>query len=296
MQQQQVVTAPQATSTADDSMLRRSWRQFKRHRLAVLGGVVVLLIIGLAILAPVVAPYDPYVQNLDMRLKQPGGPHLLGTDSFGRDLFSRILWGGRVSLSIALLSIALSILIGTVLGAISGYMGGAWDWGIMRLTDIFLAIPSLFIILIVVALIGPSFTLTVLMIAFAYWPSTARIVRAEFLSLRKRDFVEAAVALGVSTPRIMIRHVLPNAMAPIIVQATLQVARAIVLESGLSYLGLGAQPPIASWGNILAEGHGHLRMAPWIATFSGIAIWLTTLSFNFLGDGIRDALDPRLKL
>jgi peptide/nickel transport system permease protein len=194
---------------------------------------------------------------------------------------------------ISLGSIAGSVLIGLTLGVVAGFYGGLVDWIVMRCTDMVLCVPGLFIIMIMVAVFGPSFHMTIFVIAAVYWPSTARIVRAEFMKLRTQDFVESARALGAKDFRLIFTHLLPNATAPLIVQVTLQMAQAIVLESGLSYLGLGAQPPTPSWGNILADGHVWLRGAPWIATQAGMAIWITTLCFNFLGDGLRDALDPR---
>jgi peptide/nickel transport system permease protein len=273
----------------------RFWRHFRRHRLALAGAVAVAAITVVGMLAPIVAPYDHIAQDLSRRLQPPSVSHPLGTDTFGRDVLSRVIWGTRISLLIGVGAIALAIGLGTVLGAVAGFYGRRVDAAIMRVVDLFLAIPGLFVIMVIVAVVGPSLGLTVLLIASIFWPSTARIVRGVVLGLRAQDFVEAARAVGASSSRIILRHLLPNAAAPIIVQFTLQIARAIILESGLSYLGLGTQPPAASWGNILAEAQPHLRVAPWIATFSGMAIWLTTLCFNFLGDGLRDALDPRLK-
>lgn len=273
----------------------RFWRHFRRHRLAVGSAAAIGVAILAAAFAPWLAPYDHIAQDLNRRLQRPSLAHPLGTDTFGRDVLSRVIWGARISLTIGVGSIALAIAVGTALGAVAGFYGGRADWAIMRLVDFFLAIPGLFVIMVIVAVMGPSLTLTIALIASIFWPSTARIVRAVVLGLRAQDFVEAARAVGASGPRIIIHHLLPNAAAPVIVQFTLQIARAIILESGLSYLGLGTQPPAASWGNILAEAHPHLRVAPWIATFSGMAIWLTTLCFNFLGDGLRDALDPRLQ-
>ncbi|MBM3450339.1 MAG: ABC transporter permease [Armatimonadetes bacterium] len=274
----------------------RFWRQLRRHPLALGGGAAILFIFLVALLAPLVSPYDPIAQDLDKRLQGPSPSHWLGTDTFGRDVLSRIIWGARISLLIGVGSIALAIVVGTAFGAVAGFYGKRTDWTVMRIVDLFLAVPGLFVIMVIVALVGPSISLTVLLIAFIFWPSTARIIRAVVLALRAQDFVEAARAVGADGPRIIVRHILPNTAAPVIVQFTLQIARAIILESGLSYLGLGTQPPTPSWGNILSEAQPHLRIAPWVATFSGMAIWLTTLCFNFLGDGLRDALDPRLQV
>ncbi len=268
--------------------------RFARHRLAVVGIAVLTAIVAATLLAPFVAPTDPNAQNLMNTQAPPSTEHLFGTDAFGRDILSRVIWGGRVSLSVGFMAMLLSTLIGTTIGACAGFYGGRTDWLLMRFTDMFYSIPALFVILILVALFGPGFRMTVIAIGVVYWPSTARLLRAEFLKLRSEPFMEAARAIGSSSLRQITVHLLPNAMAPLIVQMTLQLAQAIVLESGLSYLGLGAQPPTPSWGNILAEGHLHLRFAPWIATFAGLLIWLTVLSFNLIGDGLRDSLDPTL--
>lgn len=260
--------------------------------IGLLGAVTICLV---AIAAPHVAPYSYRAQNLSDRLQGLSGAHWLGTDSFGRDIFSRLLWGARVSLSISLGAVSISFFVGLVIGIIAGFYRGVWDWLLMRFTDMFLCVPALFVIMILVAVLGASYYMTIGVIAAVYWPATARLVRAEFLRLRERDYVIAARAIGVSDPRLIFVHFLPNAMAPLIVQVTLQLAAAIVLEAGLSYLGLGAQPPTPSWGNILADGHAWLRSAPWIATVAGIAIWITVLCFNFLGDGLRDSLDPKMR-
>ena len=275
-------------------MQQKAVTRFIRHRLAVLGFVVLATILLAALFAHYVAPHDPNLQDLQNTRLAPTTRHPFGTDAFGRDVLSRVIWGGRVSLSVGFLAMLLSTGIGVLLGATSGFYGGRTAWLIMRFTDMFYSIPALFLILMLVALFGPGFRMTTIAIGVVYWPATARIVRAEFLRLKTEPFLEAAQAIGASPLRQVVSHLLPNAMAPLIVQMTLQLAQAIVLESGLSYLGLGAQPPTPSWGNILAEGHLHLRFAPWIATFSGLFIWLTVLSFNLIGDGLRDALDPKL--
>jgi len=275
-------------------VLRIIWHRFVRHRLAVFGLIGTVIICLIAILAPYVSPYSYRQQNLPHRLESFSSSHWLGTDSFGRDVFSRLLWGARVSLSISLGAVSISFLVGLAIGTLSGFYGGFWDWVLMRFTDMFLCVPALFVIMILVAVFGSSYYMTIAVIAAVYWPATARLVRAEFLRLRAQDFLAAARAVGVGDGRLILVHLLPNAAAPLIVQITLQIAAAIVLESGLSYLGLGAQPPTPSWGNILADGHAWLRTAPWIATVSGVAIWVSVLCLNFLGDGLRDSLDPRL--
>ncbi len=275
-------------------MYQEVLERFLRHKVAVVGGVALSIIILAAIFAPYVSPHDAFKQDIANTRQPPDSTNLFGTDAFGRDVLSRIIWGGRVSLAIGFLAMLLSSVIGVTIGSLAGFYGGGAEWLLMRLTDMFYSIPALLLILILVAVFGPGFWMTVLAIGLVFWPATARVVRAEFLKIRSEPYVEAAQALGASPSRLIFLHFLPNAMAPLIVQMTLQLAQAIVLEAGLSYLGLGAQPPFPSWGNILAEGHMHLRTAPWIATFGGVFIWITVLSFNFIGDGLRDSLDPSL--
>lgn len=269
------------------------WRRFKRNRLALVGGFVVLIVLLTAAFAPYVATHSYSRQSLRTRLSAPSAEHVLGTDGYGRDVFSRVVWGSRVSLQIGFGATGLAITIGVVLGALAGYYGGVVDNTIMRFTDVMMCIPALFLSLTIIALFGASITNTMIVIGVIYWTRTCRIVRGEFLALRKRDFTEAARAIGSSDLRIIFRHLLPNALAPIIVQATLFIAQVILIESSLSFLGLGAQPPVASWGNMLTEGYKFLTIAWWIATFPGFAILITVLGFNLLGDGLRDALDPK---
>jgi peptide/nickel transport system permease protein len=269
----------------------RLWRSQR----GLVGGLVVALIIAVGTLAPAIAPYSYSTQSLLTRLERPSAAHWLGTDGFGRDILTRVIWGGRVSLEIGLLATGLSVIVGTVLGGIAAYFGGAVDTAIMRVADVFMAIPALFLILVVVALFGAGLTNTAAVIGLVTWAQVARIVRGECLSLRARDFVDAARALGASHRRILGRHVLVNALPVIIVQATLLLGQTILIESGLSYLGLGAQPPLPSWGNMIVEGRQFLASAWWVATFPGVAIFVTVLGFNLFGDGLRDALDPRLR-
>jgi peptide/nickel transport system permease protein len=245
-------------------------------------------------LAPAIAPYSYSTQSLLQRLQPPSPTHWLGTDGFGRDVLSRTIWGSRVSLEIGLFATALSLVVGTVVGSLAGYLGGAVDTGIMRVADVFLSVPALFLILIVVALFGASLANTALVIALVTWAPVARIVRSECLSLRAREFVHAAHALGAGHARILGRHVLINALPVIVVQTSLLLGQTILIESGLSYLGLGAQPPLPSWGNMVVEGRQFLASAWWIATFPGLAIFVTVLGFNLFGDGLRDAFDPAL--
>jgi peptide/nickel transport system permease protein len=254
--------------------------------------LVTFLIAGFA---SVLAPNDPGKTEVSLKLKPPSFEHYLGTDQLGRDVFSRMLYGSRVSLSVGFVAVAISILIGILVGAVAGYYAGWVDSFVMRFVDIMLCFPSFFLILTVVALLGPSLFKVMVVIGITSWMGTSRFVRAEFLSLRERDYVQAAKALGVKDSRIIFRHILPNALAPVFVTATLDVATAILVEAGLSFLGFGVQPPAPSWGNILTEGRTYIFDAWWLTIFPGLAILITVLSFNLLGEGLRDALDPRLR-
>jgi peptide/nickel transport system permease protein len=266
-----------------------------RHRRGLIGGAAVVLMLLTGVLAPLIAPHGYSNQSLLQRLQPPSAAHWLGTDGFGRDVLSRVIWGTRVSLQIGFLATALALLVGTALGSAAGYFGGAADTAIMRAADAFMAMPALFLILVVVALFGASLLNTALVISLVTWAQVARVVRAECLSLRGREFIDAAHALGAGHARILGRHLLLNAMPVIIVQATLLLGQTILIESALSYLGLGAQPPLPSWGNMVVEGRQFLASAWWIAAFPGLAIFLTVLGFNLFGDGLRDALDPALR-
>ena len=269
--------------------------RFTRNRRGLVGGVVVAIMLTAGALAPALAPQSYSAQSLLHRLQPPSAAHWLGTDGFGRDVLSRVIWGSRVSLEIALGATALSLVVGTTVGSVAGYFGGAVDTAIMRAADVFLSVPALFLILIVVALFGASLANTALVIALVTWAPVGRIVRSECLSLRNRDFVHAAAALGAGHARILGRHLLLNALPIVIVQASLLLGQTILIESGLSYLGLGAQPPLPSWGNMVVEGRQFLASAWWIATFPGLAIFVTVLGFNLFGDGLRDASDPTLR-
>jgi len=266
-----------------------------RNRRGLLGGIVVAAMLAAGLLAPVVAPYSYSAQSLLQRLKPPTVAHWLGTDGFGRDILTRVIWGARVSLEIGFLATGLAIAVGTAVGGAAGYFGGAVDTGIMRVADVFMSVPALFLILVVVALFGASLLNTAMVVGLVTWAPVARIVRGECLTLRARDFVEAARALGASHGRILGRHVLVNAVPAIIVQGTLLLGQTILIESGLSYLGLGVQPPTPSWGNMVVEGRQFLGSAWWVSTFPGMAIFATVLGFNLFGDGLRDALDPALR-
>lgn len=278
-----------------DSQTKTFWKYFKRNRLAVGGLLMILLIFFVAGSASLIAPYDPGKTDVSSKLKPPSLQHLLGTDQLGRDVFSRMLYGSRISLSVGFVAVAISIFIGILVGAVAGYYGRWVDSILMRFVDIMLCFPTFFLILTVVALLGPSIFNIMLVIGITSWMGTSRFVRAEFLSLRERDFVQAAKALGIKDRRIIFKHILPNGLAPVFVTATLDVATAILVEAGLSFLGFGVQPPAPSWGNILTEGRTYIFDAWWLTLFPGFAILITVLSFNLLGEGLRDALDPRLR-
>ena len=248
-----------------------------------------------AVAAPLLAPHDPDALHLDAILAPPSSDFWLGTDRLGRDVFSRLLYGGRVSLWVGFVAVGISSLIGVTLGLVSGYFRGWVDEAIMRLVDVMLCFPSFFLILSVIAFLEPSLTNIMIVIGLTSWMGIARLVRAETLSLREREFVDAARLAGCSTARILWRHILPNALAPVLIAATLGIAGAILVESGLSFLGLGVQPPDASWGNMLQEGKAALETAPWLSVYPGIAILLTVLGYNLLGESLRDLSDPRLK-
>lgn len=273
------------------------FKMLSKNRMAMLGFTILIVLVLLAIFADVIADYDTVVikQNLSERLMPPNGKHWLGTDEFGRDIFARIIHGARVSLKVGLLAISISILVGGFLGAISGYYGGIIDNTVMRIMDIFLAVPSILLAIAIVSALGPSIMNLMISISVSYIPTFARIVRASVLSVRDQEFIEAARAIGASNLRIILRHIIPNSLAPVIVQGTLGVAGAILSIAGLSFIGLGIQPPAPEWGSMLSGGRQYLRYAWWVTTFPGIAIVITILSLNLLGDGLRDALDPKLK-
>ena len=275
------------------SNLRRSVDRFLRNRLAVIGLAFVVLIGAASVLAPWLTPYDIATQDVVNRLQPPSASHLLGTDEFGRDVLTRILYGGRVSLAVGLSSVVILVLIGVSVGIASGYFRRL-DGPLMRLVDLFLSIPGLFLLLLLVALFGTGQRNTILFIAFTNWMATARLVRAQVLSLREREYVLASWAVGAGPFAAIRRHFLPNIADVVMVQATLTISLVILLESSLSYLGLGTQPPTPTWGNMLSSGRNYMRAAWWVTTFPGLAIFFTVMAFNFVGDGIRDALDRRL--
>jgi peptide/nickel transport system permease protein len=273
-----------------------AWRRFKRHRLAIISLIILLALGALTLLVGVISQYGFAQQNLFARVKGPSGAHWFGTDALGRDEFTRVLYGGRISLLVGL-SVALSAgAVGAVVGAIAGYYGGWIDNGLMRVTDLFLSIPFLVVLIIAANALGGSLFDIVLILSLFFWMPDARIVRGVFLSMKEKEFVEAARASGASSMRIIFYHMLPNAMGPIIVNATLSVAAAILTESALSFLGFGVQPPTPTWGNLLNNSRQFTQLAPWLVWFPGLAILITVLCVNFLGDGLRDALDPHQRL
>ena len=271
------------------------WRRLKRNRAAIVGGIIVLLFVAIALFAPLIAPYPPDEGDLTQRLSPPGREHLLGTDPLGRDLLSRVIYGARISLQIQVVSVVIALVIGTLLGLIGGYYGGKSDHVIMRLMDILLAFPGIFLAISIIAVLGPGLTNLMLAAGIYSVPQFARIVRGSVLALKEKEFVEAARAVGESDVDILFRYILPNSMAPIIIQTTLRMATVLLTASGLSFLGLGVQPPMAEWGAMLSNARAYLITAPHVATVPGLAIMLVVMGFNLFGDGLRDSLDPRLR-
>ena len=272
---------------------RGEWRRFTANRRALAGAVVLVGLALSALLAPVLAPYDPTEQRAGAVAGPPSAAHPMGTDNFGRDVLSRALWGGRISQLVGLLSMAVSVVVGIVVGGLAGFYGRGIDGALMRLTETVVTFPTFFLLITLVAVFGARLWLLVLAIGLTSWPITARVVRAEFLSLREREFVEAARALGAGGLRIIVRHILPNVVPVIVVAATLRVAYVILVEAGLSYLGVGVPPPAASWGGMVADGREYLFRAWWISFFPGLFIFLTVMTYNLVGDGLRDAFDPQ---
>jgi peptide/nickel transport system permease protein len=280
-----------------DSQWAIAARHFKRNKPALVGIGVITILYLIAMLAPVLAPYDPIAQKdiATTGYLPPSLTHWFGTDKFGRDVLSRMIYGSRISLSIGFIATAISITIGTLVGAIAGYFGGKTDAILMRFTDMVLAFPRLVLLIMIVALFSPSIAVIIVVLGLTQWPGTTRIVRGDVLSLREREFIQAARSLGFGRARIILRHLIPNVLAPVIVTATLGIGNTIVLEAGLSFLGMGVQPPTPTWGSMVADGRDNLIGAWWVATFPGLIIVLVVLAFNLVGDGLRDALDPRLR-
>lgn len=271
------------------------WRRFRKHKVAMVGLYLLVALYLIAIFAPFLATYPYDRVDPPHRLVPPSATHWLGTDDIGRDVYSRLVWGSRISLSVGFVAASVSVLLGTVIGAVAGYYGGWVDMLLMRFTEVVMSFPTFFLLLTIVSIVDRSIFNIMLVIGLTSWPGLARMVRGQILSLREQEFTEAARALGASDGRIIFRHILPNAMAPIIVSATLRIGGAILSESGLSFLGLGVPEPYPSWGSILNSGRIYLTKAPWITTLAGIFIFITVLAFNYVGDGLRDALDPQSK-
>jgi peptide/nickel transport system permease protein len=282
-----------SSESAPASVRRDVWRRFRRNRLGMVGALIVLLLVVMAVFAPQLAPHDPADQDLRARRTPPNAEYLLGADEFGRDILSRIIYGTRASLVVALASVALGLTLGSFLGAVAGYIGGWVDGVIMRTMDLFLAFPYLLLAIIIVSALGAGILNTIVAIAVWKIPTFARVARSAVLQLKERDFVTAAISLGATDARILGTHLLPNFAATLVVYASLYLAYAILMESALSFLGLGVQPPTASWAGMIASGRNYVTSAPHIATIPGIAIAVAVLGFNLLGDGLRDALDPR---
>jgi peptide/nickel transport system permease protein len=270
------------------------FRRFLRNKLSVIGALIIVALFIIAVFAPIISPYDPTSIDVYNVLSPPSKEHILGTDELGRDLLSRIIWGSRVSLKVGFIAVGIAIVIGVFIGSIAGFYGGKIDGILMRFVDVMLAFPTFFLILAVISVLEPNIYTIMVVIGITGWMDVARLVRAEFFTLKERDFVYAAKALGVSNLRLMFRHILPNALSPVFVAATFGIAGAILTESGLSFLGLGIQPPEPSWGNILTSGKDNIEVAWWLSLFPGLAILITVLSYNLVGEGLRDALDPTL--
>lgn len=281
-----------------ESQTQRIWRRFRRHRLAVIGGCVVLLLLLMVGFAHFLSPHDPLALDTQRRFIPPltNYSFVLGTDEMGRDILSRLFYGGRISLVVGLAAMFATIITGLLVGLLSGFYGGRVDNVLMRFTDTMLCFPQVFLLLVLAAFVTPTVISIALIIGLTSWMEVARIIRAQVQYIKEQDFIEAAFALGASELRIMFKELLPNAIAPVLVSATLNVANAVLMESYISFLGYGIQPPLASWGNMLTNAQSYFDLAPWLAILPGLMITLTVMSFNFLGDGLRDALDPRLRM
>jgi len=272
-----------------------TWRRLKKSKLAISGLVILSALIAMAILADVIAPYDFAKQDLKSALQYPSWKHIFGTDEFGRDIFSRMVYGSRISLEVGFIAVGIAVLVGGSLGAVSGYYGGMLDNVIMRCMDVLLSIPSILLAIAILAAMGPGLINLMIATGISSIPGYARIVRASVLSVKGQEFVEAAKAVGSSNARIILRHIIPNSLAPLLVQATLGIASAILTAAGLSFIGLGVQPPTPEWGAMLSGGRGYIRDYAYMTIFPGLAIAVTIFGLNVLGDGLRDALDPKLR-
>jgi len=270
-------------------------RRLAKNRLSAAGGIVVLMVLAVALLASVIAPYQPDVMQPEARFSPPSAEHWLGADQYGRDIASRLAFGAQVSVYVGALSVGIALTAGVLMGLAAGYYGGKIDEVIMRMMDTILGFPTILLALLLISALGTNLTNVMIAIGIVYTPSFARITRSSVLSVREKEYIEAAKATGVPNRRIVFRHILPNSMAPVIVQTSIALAFAILAEAALSFLGLGAQPPTPSWGSMLAEGRKFMAQGPWQSIFPGLAIALTVFSLNVFGDGLRDALDPRLR-
>lgn len=292
----EIASAAPPVRAAPRGRRRGPWQRFVRNPRAIAGAAIMLLFLLIALGGPRLAPFAPSAPHLLDILRPPGGRYLLGTDDLGRDILSRVVVASRVSLAIGVLSMLVSIVAGVLVGTLAGFLGGHVDGVLMRVTDVVLAIPVFFLTVAFLALFGPSVGRLIWIIGLTAWPPTARLVRVEILALRARDFVTAVRATGASSGRIIVRHLLPNVVPVIVISATLRVGLAILTEAGLSFLGLGVQPPQPSWGNIIADGRQFLGVAWWVSFFPGLCVFLAVMAFNLVGDGLRDAFDPRLQI
>ncbi len=270
-------------------------REFAKNKMALAGSIFIMIMIVFALLAPIISPHSPTDIDTKNILAAPSGSHIFGTDTLGRDIFSRIVYGSRISLSIGFIAVGIAVIIGVLIGSMAGYYGGRVDSVLMRFVDIMLCFPTFFLILAVIAVLEPSIFNIMVVIGATSWMGVARLVRAEVLTLKERDYVAAASVMGAGDAWIVFRHLIPNAIAPVLVSATLGIGGAILVESALSFLGIGVQPPTPSWGNILMDGKSTLGVAWWLTIFPGVFITLTVLSYNLLGEALRDLLDPRVK-
>lgn len=273
--------------------MKNNIKKLLRNKFAVAGLLIIFLLITAAVFAPLISPYAPSEQNLSERLMKPSMTHFFGTDDLGRDIFSRMIYGARISLTVGFISVVIILIIGTFLGIVSGFYGGKIDYAIMRFTDIVLCFPTFFLILLIIAFLEPDIYNVMIVIGLTSWPGLARLVRAEVLSLKEREFILVAKMMALSNIKIFKVHILPNIISPIMVYSSLAIGGAILTESSLSFLGLGVQPPMPSWGQILTSGKDYIYIAWWLSVFPGIAILLTVLSFNLLGEAVRDVFDPK---
>ena len=299
MTPQNMKVSAETADIAIEPAIRAPWiegmQRLLRQKTAIFGLIIVCLLLLTALLAPILAPYDPVASDLPSRLQAPSAAHFLGTDELGRDILSRIFYGSRISIQIGILAVGISLIFGTFLGAISGYYGGKLDMAIMRVIDIVMAFPYILLAIAITAMLGPGLNNAMIAIGVVGIPIYARVVRGAVLSVKEMEYIESAKVSGCSSLRIIAKHVLPNCLAPLIVQATLGIGTAILDAAGLSFLGLGAQPPKPEWGIMLNKGKDVMHIAPWVIMFPGIAILFTVLGFNLLGDGLRDTLDPKLR-